>query len=86
MKNKGEGMGTEIEKDTNEAAGLKEFQEAARKIMQRVFLDDKYAYVMIGTDVYESVLKAYALSLGKELPRDAAMQSVEDIWKILHGE
>ena len=60
------------------------FQEAARKVMIRINRDDRFAHVMYGTDCYDSIITAYAQSLGKTLPEMSSLKPVVEIWNLLH--
>lgn len=66
---------------------VKAFQNATRKVMRRMARDERFGHVMYGTDVYSSLLAAYAASLGKTLSDDNRTPSlvpVETIWNELH--
>jgi hypothetical protein len=65
------------------------FQHTARKVLQRIAREPKFAHVMHGTDCYSSLLQAYAASLGKTLSQTglpSSMMPIEDVWYALHKD
>lgn len=64
------------------------FQCATKKLMRRMYEDKEFGAKMYGTDVYSSLLAAYAASLGKTLSGakiEPSLEPVESIWNELHG-
>ena len=67
-----------------QAAAITAFQGAARRMMRRMHEDERFHYVMHGTAVYAATLEAFAISVGVELPEDASLRPVIEMWTLLH--
>lgn len=72
--------------DEKETKTVEAFQEAVRKVMVKMMDNNDFRYQMAGSATYSSLLKAYAMSLGKELPEMASLMKVEKMWDLLHAK
>ena len=64
------------------------FKCATKKLLRRMYENKQFATSMYGTEVYSSLLTAYAASLGKTLSGakiEPSLEPVESIWNELHG-
>ena len=71
---------------TAEQQAIAAFQKAGRTMMRRMHEDPKYCYVMHGTETYNQMLEAFALSKGKVLPEMACLKPVTEMWEFLHAK
>jgi len=72
-------------KSTVENVVVADFQKATRHLLKRMNDYEKFHYVLHGSGTYELFLFAYAKSLGKTLPDNAALLPVPDVWDLLHS-
>ena len=70
--------------DPNQALRL--FRAATDHILRRMARDDRFAYLMAGSEGYAKLLEAHAASTGATLPEFAEMANLQEVWTALHPE